>query len=345
MKPMIRRFDNYDLSQRNTFRMRVSCACFVEYDSVSDLRAIDWGALPRPVLHIGAGSNLLFTGDFPGTVLHSCIKFYKEQAFSGEDCLVEVGAGVTFDDFCARCADAGLWGPENLSGIPGEAGAAAVQNIGAYGVEAGDIISAVRCFDVVTGEDVSFAVGDCAYAYRDSAFKHAPFKGRYIVTSVLFHLTGEYSPRLGYGRLAVELGDSGPLTPDKVRAAVLQIRDGKLPDPAKTGSAGSFFKNPVVLRSEYERICAVAEAEAMGEVPHWEVEGGIKVSAAWLIDRCGLKGLRRGGAEVYGRQPLVIVNQSGDALPQDVLEVEAAVSEAVARKFNIRLSAEVEHIA
>jgi len=364
---MIHRAERYDLGGHNTFGMKLSCASYIEYDDPGDLVELDFAALPQPVLHIGAGSNLLFTKDFPGTILHSCIKGFRLDGSAGDDVLVEIGAGIVFDDFCAWAADNELWGPENLSGIPGEVGAAAVQNIGAYGVEAGNIISFVKCFDIQTRDFVVFPVAQCAYAYRDSIFKHQPAKGRYIVTSVLFHLTREYSPKLSYGHLAAELDKEDAITPSKVREVVLRTRDGKLPDPAVLGSAGSFFKNPVVSEADFERICAVAAAEGLGEVPHFPVEVSqartpegeapqtpaaeapagerlVKVPAAWMIDKCGLKGLRRGGAAVYERQPLVIVNASGEASPQDVLDVEKAVQDAVQERFGVSLSPEVEHI-
>lgn len=336
--------EGFDLSARNTFRMKVSCARFVEYNSSKELHEINFVELTQPVFHIGGGSNILFTKDFPGTILHSCIKEFRVASSSNEGVLVEVGAGMPFDDLCSWAANNGLWGPENLSGIPGEVGAAAVQNIGAYGVEACEIISAVKCFDTVTREDVAFNVASCAYAYRDSAFKHEPYKGRYIITSVLFSLSREYSPRLGYKQLAGELGSAEDLTPARVRETVLRIRSSKLPDPAEIGSAGSFFKNPVVSGAEYQRICALAEAEGLGEVPHYPSPQGVKLSAAWMIDRCSLKGRSIGGAAVYERQPLVIVNRSGEATPEDVLAVEKLVCDSVLERFGVQLHPEVEHL-
>lgn len=341
---MIRRFDGFDLTGLNTFGMKVSCRCFVQYDSTADLRDLDFASLPQPVMHLGAGSNILFTGDFPGTVLHSGIKDFHIEGSDEDEVLVEVGSGVIFDDFCSWAADNGYWGPENLSGIPGEVGASAVQNIGAYGVEVCEIISRVRCYDTETHDDVVFTPSQCEYAYRDSIFKHAPAKGRYIVTAVLFRLTKTAAPRLSYGHLAEAVGE-GELTPLRLREAVLRTRDGKLPDPAVTGSAGSYFKNPVVSQELFQHICGVASAEKMGEVPHFPAgEGLVKVPAAWMIDKCGLKGLARGGAAVYDRQPLVIVNASGEASPQDVLDVEKAVRDAVQERFGVSLSPEVEHV-
>ncbi len=359
---MIRRRDNFSLAERNTFRMNVSCACWVEYDSPEDLAELDFSALPQPVMHIGGGSNLLFTGDFPGTVLHSNIKYYQIAASAEEEVLVEVGAGVVFDDFCAWASDNELWGAENLSGIPGEVGAAAVQNIGAYGAEVKDIIAQVKCFDVERRRIETLSVAQCGYGYRDSAFKHAPMKGRYIVMSVLLRLSKEPRPRLDYGPLKTAFADHAPAHPIEVRRLILQIRDGKLPDPAVLGSAGSFFKNPVVSRETYERVVAVANGCGNGagiprqgsvrlsqpqgaSVPHYEVgPDQIKIPAAWLIEQCGLKGLQLGEAAVYEKQPLVIVNATGTAHPEDILTLEQKVIDSVRDQFGIELSPEVEHI-
>ena len=347
---------NKDLTAWNTFGLKVSCACFVEYGSVAELEEL-WkrnrdglglsetggagvgAAFPSPILHIGRGSNLLFTKDFPGTVFHSDIKFIEVDG--GSDAVsVEVGAGVQ-----------GLWGPENLSGIPGETGAAAVQNIGAYGVEAKDFIRLVKCFDCITGKTVAFKVSECRYGYRESIFKTSA-KGRYVVTSVCFSLSSDSRPRLEYGhvRSAVDkvLEDSGkPLTPAMVRDVILSIRNSKLPDPADVGSAGSFFKNPVVPRSDYERVASIARIRHGDDcqVPHFDAGSGfIKIPAAWLIDQCGLKGYRDGNAAVYERQPLVIVNLTGEAAPEEILAVEKKVSDTVFSRFGIRLYPEVEHI-
>ena len=340
---MIRRQEHFNLTGRNTFRMDVGCACWVEYDSLEDLAELDLAALPQPVLHVGAGSNLLFTGDFPGTLLHSAVKYYKTVADAEEEVLVEVGAGVVFDDFCARASDNELWGAENLSGISGEVGAAAVQNIGAYGAEVKDIIAQVKCFDLQERRIVTFAPAQCAYGYRDSAFKHAPLKGRMVVLGVLFRLSKAPRPRLDYGPLKTAFADRAPAHPSEIRQLILGIRDAKLPDPAVLGSAGSFFKNPVVTRETYDHVVAVAGADA--PVPHYQVgENQIKIPAAWLIEQCGLKGARLGEAAVYEKQPLVIVNATGTARPEDILALERKVIDSVREKFGIELHPEVEHI-
>ena len=391
---MIRSSYYQDLTKMNTFGMRVKARCFMEYDSVADLVDIEFEELARPVLHIGGGSNLLFTDDFKGTVLHSRINFieildecqcaavapshsvgpspypgvgkchFRTNGTSSEDVystdagtknapevvFVSVGAGVVFDDFCDWAAKEGLWGVENLSYIPGEVGASAVQNIGAYGVEVKDVIRKVYCYDTVEEEFVNFSVEECEYGYRDSIFKDPEIKGRYIVTHVVFALSRTPQPKLDYGHLndAVNAaaGD-GALTPALIRRVIIKIRKEKLPEPSVMGSAGSFFKNPVISAGHFARIEAAAKAEYGPDykVPHYDLpEGVIKVPAAWMIEQCGWKGKRSGNAAVYDKQPLVIVNYTGDAYPEEIIGLEKRIIDSVERKFDIELHPEVEHI-
>ena len=381
----------------NTFGMKVKARCFIEYDSVADLVDIEFEELARPVLHIGGGSNLLFTDDFKGTVIHSKINFI-EILDEASDVLVSVGAGVVFDDFCDWAAKEGLWGVENLSYIPGEVGASAVQNIGAYGVEVKDVIKTVYCYDTVDEEFVNFDVEDLEYGYRDSAFKDPEIKGRYIVTHVVFALSRTPQPKLDYGHLKDAVlsasaslsndprllsddsrhplavgGMSLPsdtdaahemlanVTPALIRKAIIKIRKEKLPEPSVMGSAGSFFKNPVISAEHFARIEAAAKAElgAGYNVPHYVVEEPvrhceeqsdvaichmIKVPAAWLIEQCGWKGKRSGNAAVYDKQPLVIVNYTGEAFPEEIISLERRIVASVKAKFDIILHPEVEHI-
>ena len=391
---MIRSSYYQDLTKMNTFGMRVKARCFMEYDSVADLVDIEFEELARPVLHIGGGSNLLFTDDFKGTVLHSRINFieildecqcaavapshsvgpspypgvgkchFRTNGTSSEDVystdagtknapevvFVSVGAGVVFDDFCDWAAKEGLWGVENLSYIPGEVGASAVQNIGAYGVEVKDVIRKVYCYDTVEEEFVNFSVEECEYGYRDSIFKNPEIKGRYIVTHVVFALSRTPQPKLEYGHLmdAVKTaaGD-GALTPVLIRRVIIKIRKEKLPEPSVMGSAGSFFKNPVISAEHFARIEAAAKAEHGPDykVPHYDLpDSTIKIPAAWMIEQCGWKGKRSGNAAVYDKQPLVIVNYTGDAYPEEIIGLEKRIIESVSRKFGIELHPEVEHI-
>ena len=338
-----------DLTKMNTFGMKVKARCFIEYDSVADLVDIEFEELARPVLHIGGGSNLLFTDDFKGTVLHSKINFIEIL----ENGLVSVGAGVVFDDFCAWAAKEGLWGVENLSYIPGEVGASAVQNIGAYGVEVKDVIRTVYCYDTVEEEFVNFDVSECGYGYRDSIFKDPEIKGRYIVTHVVFELSNTPQPKLEYGHLreavAAIVGESSSskLTPELIRKVIIKIRKEKLPEPSVMGSAGSFFKNPVVPAEHFQKIESAAKAElgADYKVPHYDLpDGMVKIPAAWMIEQCGWKGRRSGGAAVYDKQPLVIVNYTGEAYPEEIIGLEKRIIASVKAKFDVELNPEVDHI-
>ena len=349
---MITRHKDYDLSSRNTFRMKVRCALYIEVTEEADLAALDWNALPQPVMVMGGGSNLLFTKDFPGTVLHVslCHSERSEESWT-------LGAGVVFDDFCAQAAAEGLWGPENLSLIPGEVGASAVQNIGAYGVEAKDIIAKIRAWDRQEGRFVQIDPADCQYGYRTSRFK-TEWKGRYIITAVTYRLSKAPQSKLDYGgvRKALEArakrtespGDptATPLTPQLIRDTIIDIRRQKLPDPEEIGSAGSFFCNPVISKEHFQRIVAIAQEENGPDyqVPHFEVGDQIKVPAAWMIDQCGFKGAVNGGAQVYPKQPLVIVNASGSATPEEIIGLEKRVIDTIAAKYGITLHPEVEHV-
>ena len=383
----MKQFPYFDLSRHNTFRMKVRCALYLEIEKEEELLRLDWNALPQPVMVLGGGSNLLFTGNYPGTVLHmtvdetslggtpfasltpappivSCVPsgdLYptgpspcpcpgvdKSSEGSFSHCEVTVPAGVVFDDFCAWAAQEGLWGPENLSLIPGECGASAVQNIGAYGVEAKDIIAEIRAYDRQEGKFVDIDPSDCEYGYRASRFK-TEWKGRFIITAVSYRLSKEPRPILDYGgvRKALEAdGHTGELTPQIIRDTIIEIRRKKLPDPAETGSAGSFFCNPVISREHFENIVKIAREDNGPDyqVPHYEVGERIKVPAAWMIEQCGFKGRTLGGAQVYPNQPLVIVNASGEASPEEIIGLEQQVIDGIKAKYGITLHPEVEHV-
>ena len=359
---MIIRHEAYDLSAQNTFGMKVSCRLYVEVTEPEDLLTLDFDALPQPLFVMGGGSNLLFTGDFPGTVLHMGNRFLHPDGVRNdkasvipseakESVLVRVAAGVVFDDFCAWAASEGLWGPENLSLIPGEVGASAVQNIGAYGVEAKDIIDTVHAFDRTIRTFVDILGADCGYGYRTSHFK-TDWKGRYIITAVTFRLSTAPQPKLDYGGVRKAIERRIPSIPDEnltplfIRETIIGIREQKLPDPKEIGSAGSFFCNPVIEREHFERIVAIAKAEngPEYEVPHYEVGEKVKVPAAWMIDQCGFKGMRLGGAQVYPKQPLVIVNATGSATPEEIVALEQRVIGTIKDKYGIELHPEVEHV-
>lgn len=343
---MIRIERNINAALITTFGIKANVAALAQYDTTDDLLAILRDtSLPRPFKHIGAGSNLLFKGDFPGTLIHCSQRgAYFRDPVDGE-LLVSASAGFIMDKLCLVAASKGYWGLENLSGIPGEAGAAAVQNVGAYGVEAGDLIQMVRAIDTVTLEERLLGQAEMEFGYRDSIFKRPGNSGRYFITEVTFKLSATPAPKLGYANLqslVEEIADGKEVTPLMIREAVIKMRDSKLPNPAQTGSAGSFFKNPVVDRQVFERICAENPGVA---VPHYDTaDGKVKIPAAWLIDQSGFKGKTLGGAAVWHKQPLVIVNQSGKATSADVINLENDIIATIKRRFGITLSPEVEHL-
>lgn len=334
---MIRIFENCALKERNTFGIAAMARRLVEFDSADDLSEIDLPPEER-VMVLGGGSNVLFLGDFPGTVLVPCDRTVR--VVDPERCVVEAGAGVVLDSLCARLAAEQLWGMENLSGIPGTLGGAAVQNVGAYGAEFADVVERVDCFDLTTRSRVSLSPAELDYGYRHSVFKRPENRGRYVVTGVVLRLSREPRRRLDYGALASAVGAEASAM--EIRSAVLAVRGTKLPDPAVTGSAGSFFKNPVVDSATVERIAAIEGCEP----PSWPVaDGRVKISAAWLIDRCGWKGRTlTPHARVWDRQPLVIVNSSGRATAADITLLETAIIHSVANRYGVILTAETEHI-
>ncbi len=340
---------NADISTMNTFGMKARAACLAEYYSVDELDAISRrDDLPQPLKSIGGGSNILLTGDFPGTILHSKIRFIETY---GDDEIVSarVGAGVPWDEFCEWSAKRDLWGPENLSMIPGDTGAAAVQNIGAYGTEIADITATVECYDLMSHKMMAFKKEDCRYAYRDSFFKSDEGR-RYVVTAVTFILKRGYSPVLEYGDIKdriiktcgafVVYGNS--LTPGLVRRCIMDTRREKLPDTKERGNAGSFFRNPYVTK---EKLDSLQRENPSAGIPHYDLpDGSVKIPAAWLIDRCGWKGKHEGGAAVWEMQPLVLVNASGCATAEDVLALEEKIKASVRERFGIELIPEVEHL-
>lgn len=334
----MKQFDDYPLLAHNTFGMDVRARHFVEYGSVDELRAFLAAHQGERMFHIGAGSNLLFTGDFDGYVLHSGIDFREVQREDDAHVFMRVGAGVVWDDFCAAMCAANLGGAENLSYIPGEVGASAVQNIGAYGAEAADIIVQVETIEATTGKSRTFNVAECGYGYRQSVFKNE-LQGQYIVTAVQFRLTKNPIPKLDYGNLREMLAHTASPTVNNVRQAIIGIRRQKLPEPSELGSAGSFFKNPVVPKSKADELLA-----RYANMPHYAVgDGETKIPAAWLIEQCGWKGRTLGGAAVYDKQPLVIVNQN-HATPDDVQNLARQITESIERRFGIAIEPEVNYI-
>lgn len=297
----------------NTFGIDAKAKLFIEYYSLDELRQVLKEHKGERMLHIGQGSNLLFTKDFDGVILHSGMA----RARFLDDETVEAQNGLRLDDLIAQLTDMGYCGMEKLSLIPGEVGASAVQNVGAYGCEAKDVIERVYTIDVETLEERVFSNAECKFGYRDSAFKHA-LKGKYIVTSVVYK---------------VKPGDA-----TKTREEIIETRNGKLPKVGEIGSAGSFFMNPFVPEEQANALLV-----QYPDMPHFDTPQGVKIPAAWLIEQCGWKGKTLGGAQVWPKQPLVIVN-ANHATAQDIMDLAAQVSESVFEKFNIKISPEVNYI-
>ena len=333
-------FRDYSLLPHNTFGMDVKASVFIEYASVEELKEVlSLYVKDNQWLHIGKGSNLLFTGDFSGIILHSAIKGYEVIHEDTNEVVVRVGAGEVWDDFVAMTVENEWYGAENLSLIPGEVGASAVQNIGAYGVEAKDLIVGVEAIEVSTGKESIFKNEECGYAYRESVFKSS-LKYQYLVTHVSYRLKKTPCYHLDYGNIRLELEKQKVrLTLANVRQAIISIREAKLPDPKLQGNAGSFFMNPVISRKHFEAL--LVDYPLM---PHYEVDAeSIKIPAAWMIDQCGWKGKRLGRAGVHDKQALVLVNLGG-AVGAEVIALSEAIKKSVYEKFGINILPEVNSI-
>ena len=337
---MKREFLRIDLRERNSFRVAQRAARLVEFDSTDDLKSLFADGVPPRWMVLSGGNNILFTQDYDGLLLTPTAARIEIAGSEGDTVRVRAEAGAEWDDLVQWCVDRGLWGLENLSLIPSKVGAAPVQNIGAYGVEAGECIETVECFCVDTGNTLLLARGHCGFGYRESIFKHS-LKGRVIITAVTFVLSRTPRPRLGYGDVEREVEARGGATLRNIREAVCAIRRSKLPDPAELGNAGSFFKNPVVDAPVAEQLRA--RYPDMPSYPAPDTPEGssrVKLAAGWLIDRCGLKGFRQGNVGVHDRQALVLVNFGG-ATGAEVLALARRVQEEVRTRFGVEIETEV----
>ena len=321
----------------NTFGIEARCRRLFLFASEDELTDILKSLNPsEPLLVIGAGSNLLPTGDYDGSILKSTIKGMEVQA-DGDDVFVRCGSGWEWDAVVNHCVDNGFYGSENLSLIPGNVGASAVQNIGAYGVEVKDLIESVEAIEIATGQKHVFTNADCQYAYRYSRFKDE-WRGRFVITYVTYRLSNNFVPQLDYGNIRNALAAKGIASPTakELRETIIAIRREKLPDPKVLGNSGSFFMNPIVSRSLFESLAARYPA-----IPHYDVDADrVKIPAAWLIEQCGWKGRSLGRAGVYEKQPLVLVNLGG-ATGQEVLELCRQIQHDVKERFGIEIHPEV----
>lgn len=332
---MIREFHQISLRTRNSFGVDQQAARLVEFETPEDLRTLFAAGIPEKWTVLAGGNNILFTRDYDGVLLTPVARGITLLSDDGDEVRVRADAGVEWDDLVEWAVGRGLWGIENLSLIPGKAGAAPVQNIGAYGCEAKDAIRRVEMYCVETGAMLTLDAAHCGFGYRESVFKH-DLKGRVIITAVEIALTHTPRPRLGYGDVEREVEARGGATLRNIREAICAIRRAKLPDPAVLGNAGSFFKNPVVGAAAAERLLA-----EYPDMPHYPApEGRVKLAAGWLIDRAGMKGSRKGAVGVHERQALVLVNHGG-ATGGEVIAFAHEVQERVREKFGIEIDTEV----
>lgn len=334
-------FYDFNLKEHNTFGIDVKCRRFIEFESVDELLQIvnSLTDADKPLMVLGGGSNMLFTADYEGTVLHSAIKGHVAVQ-TDEGIMLRCGSGEVWDDIVSLCVSNRMYGAENLSLIPGDVGASAVQNIGAYGAEAKDIILKVEAVDLQTGKMCEFTNEECEYAYRKSKFK-GEWRNRFVITYVTYKLSEVFCPCLDYGNIRAELEKRNIKVPtaEQLRNVIIDIRNEKLPDPKVEGNAGSFFMNPVVPKAKYEELVA-----RFGNVPHYSVDdNNEKIPAGWMIDQCGWKGKSLGKAGVHSRQALVLVNRGG-AEGRDIVALCDAIKRDVKDKFGIDIVPEVNII-
>ena len=336
---MVETVKNKDLKNLNTFGIEARAACYGEFRTLEQLREL----LALPVagekgwMVLGGGSNVLLTGDVAGMVIRPVADTVEILGKNDGRVVIKAGAGVVWDDFVAFCVGEGFYGAENLAAIPGTVGAAPIQNIGAYGVEAKDIITSVETYLPDNDILLDIPASECAFGYRDSIFKRH-FKGRAVVLSVTFSLSLTPAFNLAYGDIGAEVEAMGGATLENVAGAVRKIRGGKLPEPKVIGNSGSFFKNPLV---ESDVACKLKERYP--DMPVYTSREGEKLAAGWLIDKAGWKGYREGDAGVHEKQALVLVNY-GNATGGDILALARKITEDVKNKFGVELEKEVNII-
>lgn len=327
--------ENIPLTGMNTFRVAARARYFTVFSSLDMLRELP--ALENPLLILGGGSNVLFTRDFDGYVLKNEIRGIELLHEDPEYVYVKVGAGENWHQWVLNAIEKGWGGLENLSLIPGNVGAAPMQNIGAYGVELQDVFWDLEAYHLKDRTTVTFTPNDCAFGYRESVFK-GRYKDQFVILNVTFRLRKNPVYHTSYGAIRQELEAMGvqELSLKAVSDAVIRIRQTKLPDPAEVGSAGSFFKNPVIPAATYEQL-----KSAFAEIPGYpQGEGGVKVPAGWLIEQCGWKGFRNGDAGCYPHQALVLVNY-GTATGQEIQALSESIRDSVQSRFGVDLEREV----
>ena len=334
--------ENYSLQKHNTFGIDVKADCYVSVTTLFELKSLIekdfFSKYGGEMLVLGGGSNLLFTQDYHGVVIHPEIDGFEISDQPDGSVRVKAGAGIVWDHLVARTIESGLSGMENLSLIPGMVGASPIQNIGAYGVEVSSLIDKVNLLHIESGKESSLKSDECNFGYRNSIFKQE-LKGKIIITSVEFVLSRSFTPLLDYGDIRKIVEEKNEITPASVREAVISIRESKLPDPAKLGNAGSFFRNPVITSEKYNKLKAIH-----ADIPGYQSEKGyVKVPAGWLIERGGWKGFRSGNVGVHEMQALVLVNH-GFATGKEVSDLADAIRSDIKTKYDVDLDCEVNII-
>lgn len=338
---MIRFVEDYSLKNHNSFGIDAKARYFFEFTEMEDLDVFlrsnsSWKE--EKILLLGEGSNILFLQDFEGLVIHPKIPGIEVIREDRQYTWVEVGAGEVWDEFVQYCVDQGLGGVENLAFIPGTVGAAPVQNIGAYGQELADVVESVKGFDLEKKEFVEYSQAACQFSYRNSIFKQ-DLKNRFIILSVVFKLDKFPSFNLGYQMLESKVNEQGEVNLRNIKKAVTEIRAAKLPDVSELGSAGSFFKNPVV-----DEVTATTIEAGFPNMPKYSAgEGKVKLAAGWLIEKCGWKGFRDKHVGVHEKQALVLVNYD-DATGSEIYDLSEKIKNSVQEKFGIELEREVNCI-
>ncbi len=332
--------NDISLKPYNTFGIDVKAKLFVAPETQSELDETlsSPGLMSERLLIVGEGSNLVFVNDFNGLIIKVSTKGIEMLKETNDEIFIKVQAGENWDHFVQYCVENNWGGLENMSMIPGCVGASPVQNVGAYGSEAKDVITKVETVDIRTKEKRFFSNEECKFAYRNSIFKI--LYGKYVVTAVEFCLNKKPTINLQYEALNRELQKEGIFQPDiqNVRDAVCRIRREKLPSPDEIGNAGSFFKNPVIDNLAFKKI-----QKEYPNIIHYQDKNGIKLAAAWMIEQCGWKGKSMGQAGVHSRQALVLVNL-GNATGKEVLALSQAIQQSVRERFGVLLEPEANII-
>ena len=333
--------NNFSLKKYNTFGIEAKAKQFVAVHSIEDLNTILKEHQSEPKFILGGGSNMLLTQDIQSLVIHIDLKGKKVLKEDDDFVWVESQAGENWHEFVLWTIDQNFGGLENMSLIPGNVGTTPVQNIGAYGTEIKDTFVSCEAMTIATQEMKTFTKEDCHFGYRESIFKNEA-KDQFIITSVVFKLTKRnHKINTSYGDIIKELEKQNVTTPTlkDVSNAVIAIRQSKLPDPKELGNSGSFFKNPIIAKEQYEKVHALHP-----EMPHYVVsETEVKVPAGWLIEKAGFKGKRFGDAGIHKNQALVLVNY-GNATGQEILAVSRDIQTTVLKEFGITIEAEVNVI-